>query len=53
MEKDVRKGSLEAREAKDAELDEMPRPVRKAENTAVPEAQETNEKKRKGTRKVD
>lgn len=52
MEKDVSKGNVGTKEAKEAELDERPRPIRKAENTAVPEADETNEKKRKGQRKV-
>jgi hypothetical protein len=52
MEKDVSKGNIGTKEAKDAELDEMPKPVRKAGNTAVPEADETSEKKRKGQRKV-
>lgn len=53
MERDVRKGNLDVEKAKEAELDERPRPIRKAENTVVPQAEESNEKKRKGTRKVD
>ena len=40
MEKDVSKGNIGTKEAKDSELDERPRPIRKAENTAVPEADE-------------
>jgi hypothetical protein len=34
------------------ELEEEPRPVRKAQGDSVPVPDETNEKKRKGRRKV-
>lgn len=40
-------------EAKDLELDEKAKPIRRtAGKTAVPEAADTDQKKRKGTRKV-
>jgi hypothetical protein len=53
MSKDVNEGGIGTEEAKDLELDEEARPVRKAGNTPVPEADETDQKKRKGTRKVE
>lgn len=39
-------------DAKNLELDEEAKPIRKAENAAVPEPDEANKRKRKGTRKV-
>ena len=53
MSKDVNEGGIGTEEAKDLELDEEARPVRKTDNTPIPEAAETNQKKRKGTRKEE
>lgn len=53
MDKDANEGGIGTEEVKERELDERPRPIRKAENTSVPEAEESKEKKRKGTRKVE
>lgn len=53
MSKDASKDGPASEEVKDMELDERPRPIRKAENTTVPQPEEGKEKKRKGTRKVD
>lgn len=52
MSKDVNQPGIGTEEAKDLELDEEARPARKAGNTAVSEADETDQKKRKGIRKV-
>ncbi|AIC15122.1 hypothetical protein [Nitrososphaera viennensis] len=53
MSKGASEGGIGTEEAKDLELDEEPRPVRKAGNAPVPEAEDADQKKkRKGTRKV-
>jgi hypothetical protein len=50
--KELEKPGIGTEEAKDMELEEEPRPVRKAQDASVPVPDETNEKKRKGKRKV-
>jgi hypothetical protein len=52
MSKDMKEAGIGTEEAKDLELDEEARPVKKAGNTQIPEGAGTSHKKRKGTRKV-
>jgi hypothetical protein len=52
MSKDVKETGIGTEDAKDLELDEEARPVKKASNTQIPEGAGPSHKKRKGTRKV-
>lgn len=52
MSKDVPKSGMETEEAKKLDLDQQPKPIRKADNAAFPELYQTEQTKRKGNRKV-
>ncbi len=52
MSKDVPKSGMETEEAKKLDLDQQPKPIRKADNAAFPELDQTEQTKRKGKRKV-
>ncbi len=52
MSKDIKETGIGTEEAKDLELDEEARPVKKAGNAQIPEGVGPSHKKRKGTRKV-
>lgn len=52
MSEDVPKPGTATEEAKDLDLDQQPKPIRKADNAAFPELDQTEQAKRKGQRKV-
>lgn len=52
MSKDVPEPGMDTEEAKKLDLDQQPKPIRKADNAAFPELDQTAQAKRKGKRKV-
>lgn len=52
MSKDVPEPGKDTEEAKKLELDQQPKPIRKADNATFPELDQTEQGKRKGKRKV-